>query len=54
LKNGKKTNPMKVKMPSGRKLKGQELELFLATMDKSNKTFTVAESVSNTTLASAD
>ena len=30
LKNGKQVNPMKVKMPSGEKLKGEELERFLA------------------------
>ena len=28
LSNGKRTNPMRVKMPSGRKLKGEELESF--------------------------
>ncbi len=31
LVNGRHTNPLKVKMPSGRKLTGEELERFLAT-----------------------
>ncbi|MBT4888609.1 MAG: peptidoglycan DD-metalloendopeptidase family protein [Rhodospirillales bacterium] len=51
LKNGAKVNPMKVKMPSGRKLKGEELELFMATVHTTNDTLAAAESVSPTTVA---
>jgi len=54
IKNGAKVNPMKVKMPSGRKLKGKELELFMATVLKTTEKFATAESVSPTTVASAD
>lgn len=39
LAGGKRTNPMKVKMPSGRKLKGDELESFQAARRMIDKTF---------------
>ncbi|MBL4693446.1 MAG: peptidoglycan DD-metalloendopeptidase family protein [Magnetovibrio sp.] len=34
LRNGRQTNPMRVKMPSGIKLKGEELANFVATRDR--------------------
>ena len=33
LRNGRQTNPMRVKMPSGIKLKGKELKRFMITRD---------------------
>ena len=33
IRNGKKVNPMRVKMPSGQKLKGPELARFEATRE---------------------
>lgn len=34
MRNGRQTNPMRVKMPSGVKLKGQELASFITTRDR--------------------
>ena len=39
LVGGRRTNPLKVKMPSGRKLKGRELETFLAARSLTDEAF---------------
>jgi murein DD-endopeptidase MepM/ murein hydrolase activator NlpD len=39
LVGGRRTNPLKVKMPSGRKLKGRELESFLAARSRTDEAF---------------
>jgi murein DD-endopeptidase MepM/ murein hydrolase activator NlpD len=39
LVGGRRTNPMRVKMPSGRKLRGKELETFLAARSLTDKHF---------------
>ncbi len=39
LSNGKRTNPMRVKMPSGRKLKGEELEDFQVARSVTDERF---------------
>jgi len=39
LVGGRRTNPMRVKMPSGRKLRGKELETFLAARAKTDERF---------------
>lgn len=54
LKNNRQVNPMRVKMPSGRKLKGQELELFMTTAIKTDKKYANAESATATRVASAN
>jgi murein DD-endopeptidase MepM/ murein hydrolase activator NlpD len=49
LKNGRQVNPMKVKMPSGQKLKGEDLERFLAVAGQLDKLY--AEISGDTTVA---
>ncbi|MBT7941992.1 MAG: peptidoglycan DD-metalloendopeptidase family protein, partial [Alphaproteobacteria bacterium] len=39
LVGGKRTNPMRVKMPSGRKLKGKQLKTFLAARTRTDEVF---------------
>jgi len=39
LVGGRRSNPLKVKMPSGRKLKGRELETFLAARSRTDEAF---------------
>jgi hypothetical protein len=39
LVGGRRTNPMRMKMPSGRKLRGKELETFLAARSLTDKHF---------------
>jgi murein DD-endopeptidase MepM/ murein hydrolase activator NlpD len=39
IRDGRQTNPMKVKMPAGPKLKGKELERFLAQVTKTDRRF---------------
>ncbi len=39
LKNGRQTNPLRVKMPSGQKLAGKELKRFQATRVRLDEQF---------------
>lgn len=39
MKNGRQTNPMRVRMPSGRKLKGKELKTFMAAKARTDEQF---------------
>ena len=42
--NGKRINPMKMKLPSGKQLKGKSLEIFLAEKDRINTEVSVLNS----------
>ncbi len=53
LKNNVQVNPIKIKMPSGKKLKGQELDTFLADADILRKQYAEL-SLDNRKIASAD
>lgn len=53
LKNNVQVNPIKVKMPSGKKLKGEELDTFLADADVLRKQYAEL-SLDNRKIASAD
>jgi len=39
IRNGRKTNPLKVRMPSGKKLKAEELQRFLAVKSQFDQTY---------------
>ena len=51
IRNGSKVNPLSVNLPSGRKLKGKDLERFLAAKDKVDQL--VAQLAADTTVASS-
>lgn len=53
LKNNVQVNPIKIKMPSGKKLKGEELDTFLADADILRKQYAEL-SLDNRKIASAD
>ena len=39
MRGGRQTNPLRVKMPSGRKLKGKALETFMATLTETDRLY---------------
>ncbi len=43
--NGKRINPMKMKLPSGKQLKGKNLEIFLAEKDRINSELSILSSM---------
>ncbi len=51
LVEGRQVNPLRVKMPSGRKLKGRELERFLAEIARIDERFTALEQPARTKVA---
>lgn len=55
IRNGRKTNPLKVRMPAGKKLAGKELNRFLSVKNKFEMEYArLAPSSSNERLASAE
>jgi murein DD-endopeptidase MepM/ murein hydrolase activator NlpD len=51
LANGRKVNPLKISMPSGNRLKGNELAHFQKTRRKIDESLMAARDITNTTLA---